>query len=291
MVYDITSTMLLLYKAKADVRSTTKNFERAVVWNCFVQYCCRTRGFSICLYLFVLCALVLFFKKDTSYCVFRYFYLPLQSIIFLGVMSKVRITAVRQTIYRDLMKKYENPILHTCTIRQGQEWISVDGQCPDGMCASAWASMREFVESLSRGEGNFFDGWMRNPMSAMISCNDGFRPMSFYIEVVDENLSQPTLSVSPPQLVHMPISKAQERIHKLVLAIGDQTRPRRQIIAYLGLKQNSRCNFINNYLRPAMSKGYIIMARPSSPNSPEQAYRLSEDGLELWSQLRSQEQE
>ena len=238
-----------------------------------------------------LCTCIIFKKKIQAIVCFDIFIYLCSQLFFLGVMSKVRITAVRQTIYRDLMKKYENPILHACTIRQGQEWISVDGQCPDGMCASAWASMREFVESLSRGEGNFFDGWMRNPMSAMISCNDGFRPMSFYIEVVDENLSQPTLSVSPPQLVHMPISKAQERIHKLVLAIGDQTRPRRQIIAYLGLKQNSRCNFINNYLRPAMSKGYIIMARPSSPNSPEQAYRLSEDGLELWSQLRSQEQE
>jgi hypothetical protein len=30
------------------------------------------------------------------------------------------------------------------------------------------------------GEGNFYDGWMKNPMSAMISCNDGFRPFSFY---------------------------------------------------------------------------------------------------------------
>ena len=276
---------------------TTKNVcsrrydksQNAVVWNCFVLPCCRTRGFCISLYLFVLCALVLFSKKKIQAIVcFDIFIYLCSQLLFLGVMSKVRITAVRQTVYRDLMKKYENPILHACTIRQGQEWISVDGQCPDGMCASAWASMREFVESLSRGEGNFFDGWMRNPMSAMISCNDGFRPMSFYIEVVDENLSQPNLSVSPPQLVHMPISKAQERIHKLVLAIGDQTRPRRQIIAYLGLKQNSRCNFINNYLRPAMSKGYIVMARPSSPNSPEQAYRLSEDGLELWEQLRSQ---
>ena len=47
-------------------------------------------------------------------------------------------------------------------------------------------SMREFVESLARGEGNFYDGWMKNPMSAMISCNDGFRPFSFYIEVVNE---------------------------------------------------------------------------------------------------------
>jgi len=23
------------------------------------------------------------------------------------------------------------------------------------------------------GEGNFYDGWMKNPMSAMISCNEG----------------------------------------------------------------------------------------------------------------------
>ena len=28
--------------------------------------------------------------------------------------SKVLITAVRQTVYRDLMEKYENPIEHTC---------------------------------------------------------------------------------------------------------------------------------------------------------------------------------
>ena len=205
-------------------------------------------------------------------------------------MSKVRIKAVRQTVYRDLMNKYENPILHACTIHQGQEWISVDGQCPEGMCASAWASMHEFVESLSRGEGNFYEGWMRNPMSAMISCNDGFRPMSFYIEVIDETCSLPTLSESSPQVVHAPIDKVMERVHKLILAIGDQTMPRRQMIAYLGLKQNSRCNFLKNYLKPAMEHGYIVMARPSSPNSPEQAYRLSADGLDVWAQLKSDTQ-
>ena len=59
-----------------------------------------------------------------------------------------------------------------------------DGRCPEGLCPSAWGSMREFVEALARGEGNFYDGWMKNPMSAMISCNDGFRPVSFYIEVI-----------------------------------------------------------------------------------------------------------
>ena len=99
-------------------------------------------------------------------------------------MNKVRITAVRQTVYEDLMAKYENPIEHTCDVKIGQEWISVDGQRPEGMCPSAWSSMREFVEALARGEGNFFDGWMQNQMSAMISCNDGFRTGSFYLEAI-----------------------------------------------------------------------------------------------------------
>ena len=113
-------------------------------------------------------------------------------------MNKVRITAIRQTVYTDLMAQYENPIEHTCDVSTGQQWISIYGQQPEGMCPSAWSSMREFVESLARGEGHFFakrsvspdgsynydDGWMKNPMSAMISCNDGFRPFSFYIEVI-----------------------------------------------------------------------------------------------------------
>ncbi len=101
-------------------------------------------------------------------------------------MNKIRIIAVRQTEYEDLMAKYENAIEHTCDVRIGQEWVSVDGKRPDGFCPSAWDSVRPFVESLARGEGNFFDGWMKNPMSAMISCNDGFRPVSFYLEVIVE---------------------------------------------------------------------------------------------------------
>lgn len=100
-------------------------------------------------------------------------------------MNKVRITAVRQTVYTDLMAQYENPIEHPCDVTPGQQWISVDGRCPDGLCPSAWDSMQPFVMSLARGDGNFFDGWMKNPMSAMISCNDGFRPFSFYLEALD----------------------------------------------------------------------------------------------------------
>ena len=100
-------------------------------------------------------------------------------------LKPVRITAMRQTVYYDLMARFENPIEHACDITIGQQFIAVNGKRPDGLCESTWESMRSFVEALARGEGNFYDGWMQNPCSAMISCNDGFRPVSFYLESLE----------------------------------------------------------------------------------------------------------
>ena len=101
-------------------------------------------------------------------------------------MKTVKITAVRKACYSDLMEKYENPIEHACDVQEGMVWLSRDGQMPEGFCHSAWDSMASFVKELARGGGNFYDGWMKDPYSAMISCNDGFRPVSFYLEVVEE---------------------------------------------------------------------------------------------------------
>ncbi len=100
-------------------------------------------------------------------------------------MKKVRITVIRKASYPDLSAKYENSIEHACDVDEGDSWISLEGQKPDGLCESAWESMRWFVEELAAGRGNFYDGWMKNPNSAMISCNDGFRPVSFYIETIE----------------------------------------------------------------------------------------------------------
>ncbi len=96
-------------------------------------------------------------------------------------MYKVKIVAVRQTEYKDLMDKYENPIENACDMQIGQTFYSL-GARPDGLCESAWESIAPFVQKLVNGEGNFFNGWMKNPFSALVSCNDGFRPMSFYLE-------------------------------------------------------------------------------------------------------------
>ena len=102
-------------------------------------------------------------------------------------MKKVKITVMKIAVHQDLIDKYENPILHTCNLKVGDVFLSVDGKKPNGFCESAWSVVEPFVKDLANGKNNFYDGWMKNPDSAMISCNDGFRPVSFYIEVVNEN--------------------------------------------------------------------------------------------------------
>lgn len=72
-------------------------------------------------------------------------------------MKRCKITAIRKTEYKDLMEKYENPMENACDIEEGQVFIA--------------------------------EGWMKNKKSAMISCNDGFRPVSFYIEVLEDERS------------------------------------------------------------------------------------------------------
>lgn len=105
-------------------------------------------------------------------------------------MRKVRITAIRKTSYPDLMEKYEHPMENACDVQEGQVWIADGWNKPSDFCDSAWTSISPFVMALACGGKNIYDGWMKNPRSAMISCNDGFRPVSFYIEALDEEVRQ-----------------------------------------------------------------------------------------------------
>ena len=93
---------------------------------------------------------------------------------------------MKQTVYQDLIDKYENPIQHACNMKSGQVFVANGWEKPKGMCDSAWESMPAFVMTLAHGGEDFYDGWMKNKRSAMISCNGGFRPVSFLIEALDE---------------------------------------------------------------------------------------------------------
>ena len=101
-------------------------------------------------------------------------------------MKKVKITVIKKACYNDLIEKYENPIENPCDMNEGDEFTVRDCVKPNGFCDSAWETVLPFVRALAEGGGDFYDGWMKNPYSALISCNDGFRPVSFLIEAVEE---------------------------------------------------------------------------------------------------------
>ncbi len=103
----------------------------------------------------------------------------------MNVKRAVKITAVRKADYSDLQEKFENKILNPCSISEGEIFFFYGKEMPEGLCTSAWETLEPFVRILYNGGGNFFDGWMKNEHSAMISCNDGFRPVSFFAEVVE----------------------------------------------------------------------------------------------------------
>ncbi len=102
-------------------------------------------------------------------------------------MKKVKITVMRMAKYEDLMAKYENPIEHACNMSEGMVFTANGWRKPENFCNSAWDSISPFVMTLSHGGGDFYDGWMKNKRSAMISCNDGFRPVSFLLEALEED--------------------------------------------------------------------------------------------------------
>ena len=101
------------------------------------------------------------------------------------------------------------------------------------------------------------------------------------LEQEEKSSIQPAIAKERPK----PTSKEEARVYKLVLALGEKVLPRRQLVAELGMKQNSRCTFTYNYMKPTWDRGLIDFAYTAAPNKPEQAYRLTAKGLDLYAQL------
>ena len=84
--------------------------------------------------------------------------------------------------------------------------------------------------------------------------------------------------------------KIEERVQRLVMVMGKGAHPRRELMAALGLRQESRRNFYDNYMKPARARGLVTMQCPGHPSIPEQTYRLTADGLEYLEGLSKKEQ-
>lgn len=83
--------------------------------------------------------------------------------------------------------------------------------------------------------------------------------------------------------------KSEERMRRIVQAIGKEVINRRGLIDALNLRQDARRNFRENYLKPAIAKGLVKMQFPEVPTSPEQAYRLTANGLDFLAEINAEE--
>ena len=129
----------------------------------------------------------------------------------------------------------------------------------------------EVIGTIHRGENR-----TRKPVIL-----DMFYVSSEGLEITTQDSSTAKSLTPRPQ----PKDREETRVFKLILALGKQKLPRRQLVAEMGMRQKSRPTFSNNYLRPAYEQGYIDFVFPNSPNKPAQSYCLTSKGLQLYKSL------
>lgn len=105
-------------------------------------------------------------------------------------MKDIKITVKKIVNNKELSDIYENPEFikipdNLCPMKVGMSFVSKNGIMPDGFCDSAWYDLKPYIDKLSNGIYNLYDGWMKDPKSAMVSCSDGFRPVIYYLEVIE----------------------------------------------------------------------------------------------------------
>ncbi|MEZ7762056.1 TIGR04076 family protein [Prevotella nigrescens] len=104
-------------------------------------------------------------------------------------MKKVKITILKTMLNEDLAKEYGICGLKACPMMKVGDVFYADCAKPDGFCDEAWKGIYQYAFALSHGVSNLFDGdWVKEPGVAIVSCNDGLRPVIMKLEATDENI-------------------------------------------------------------------------------------------------------
>lgn len=114
-------------------------------------------------------------------------------------MNKVKITVLRTTFQEDLAKEYGIDGLSTCPFHNDGQVFYADYAKPEGLCDEAWKAIYQYVFAMTHGApaGKWYYGdWIKKPGVAIVSCNDGLRPVIFKLETTDMQ-STPNGSAKP----------------------------------------------------------------------------------------------
>ena len=104
-------------------------------------------------------------------------------------MKKVKITVLKTMLNEDLAKEYGIPGLKACPMMKVGDVFYADYAKPEGFCDEAWKAVYQYVFALAHGadRGLFYYGdWIKEPGVAIVSCNDGLRPVIMKLETTEE---------------------------------------------------------------------------------------------------------
>ena len=104
-------------------------------------------------------------------------------------MKKVKITVLKTTLDKELAEEYGAEGLKACPMLKEGQVFYADYAKPEGFCDEAWKAIYQYVFALAHGVGDslfYYGDWIRKPNVAMVSCNDGLRPVIFKLESTDE---------------------------------------------------------------------------------------------------------
>lgn len=87
------------------------------------------------------------------------------------------------------------------------------------------------------------------------------------------------------------IEKGNDRVRKMVRLLGKEVMTRQGLMAGLGLKKQGIRNFRMNYMIPAREQGYVVMQYARTPHYHEQAYKLTQKGLDYLAEIEAQEKD
>ena len=96
-------------------------------------------------------------------------------------MKKVKIT-------EELAAEYGADGLKACPMHKAGQVFYADYAKPQGLCDEAWKAMYQYVFALAHGAENglfYYGDWIREKGVAIVSCNDGLRPVIFKLEATD----------------------------------------------------------------------------------------------------------
>ncbi len=100
-------------------------------------------------------------------------------------MTKARITVLKRTANLDIIAEYlksEDEMQPCQLFEDGQIFIQEGWRPPEDFCPWAWSDIHKEIILVRRGgsQGDYAEG------TAIACCTDGFRPVVFKIERVDD---------------------------------------------------------------------------------------------------------